>query len=42
MTSLERLVCERENFVLNYFIYFEPVERFEDENDMIFLRIGVI
>ena len=34
MTSLERFVCERENFVLNSLIYFEPVKRFEKSSDM--------
>ena len=29
MTSLEGFVCERENFVLNSLIYFEPMKRFE-------------
>ena len=37
-TSLERLVRERENFVLNALIYFEPVKRFENRRDMMKLR----
>jgi len=28
LTSLKRFVCERENLVLDSFIYLEPVERF--------------
>ena len=38
---MERLVCERENFVLNSLIYFEPVKRFENRSDMLKLR-GVL
>ena len=35
---MERLVCERENFVLNSLIYFEPVKRFENRSDMMKFR----
>ena len=37
-TSLERLVCKRENFVLNSLIYFQPVKRFENRSDMMKFR----
>ena len=35
---MERLVCERENFVLNFLIYFEPVKRFKNRSDMMKFR----
>ena len=38
MTSLERLVYEREIFVLNSLIYFEPSKRFETWSDMMNIR----
>ena len=38
MTSLERFVSERENFVLNSLIYFEPMKRFENRSDMMIFR----
>jgi hypothetical protein len=36
MTSFERFVSERENFVLNFLIYCKPkpVKRFENRSDM--------
>ena len=38
MTRLERCVGERQNFILNSFIYFEPVNRFVNRSDMIQFR----
>ena len=38
LTSLERLVREREKFVLNSLIYFEPVKRFENRSNMMKFR----
>ena len=38
MTSLERFVCVRENFVLNPLIYFEQVKRFENRSDIMKFR----
>lgn len=34
MTSFERFVSERENFVMNSLVYCKPVKRFENRSDM--------
>jgi len=39
LTSFERFICERENFVLDSLIYLEPVERFKNRSVM---TLGVL
>jgi len=34
LTSYERFICERENFVFDSLIYLEPVERFKNRNNV--------
>ena len=38
MSSFERFISERENFVFNSLIYLEPVERFENRSNMMKFR----
>ncbi len=40
MTSFERFVSEKENRVLNFLIYSEPVKRFENRSNMMKLWIS--
>jgi len=41
LTSFERFICERENFVFDSLIYLEPVERFKNRtNGMKFRSFG--
>jgi len=41
LTSFMRLICERENFVFDFLIYLEPVERFKNRsNGMEFRSFG--
>jgi len=43
LTSFERCICERENFVFDSLIYLEPVERFKNRsNVMKFMNFGDI
>jgi len=38
LTSFERFLCERENFVFDYLIYIEPVERFKNRSNVMKFR----
>jgi len=38
LTSFERFICERENFVFGSLIYLEPVERFKNESNVMKFR----
>jgi len=38
LTSFERFVCERENFVFDSLIYPEPVERFKNRSNVMKFR----
>jgi len=38
LTSFERFVCERENFVFDSLIYLEPVERFKTRSNVMKFR----
>jgi len=38
LTSFERFICERENFVFDSLIYLEPVERFKKRSDVMKFR----
>jgi len=33
LTSFERFICERENFVFDFLIYLKPVERFKNRSN---------
>jgi len=37
MTSFERFICERENFVFDSLIYLEPVERFKNRSNVSYM-----
>jgi len=39
LTSFERFICERENFVFDSLIYLEPVERFKNRSKVMKFRI---
>jgi len=38
LTSFERFICERENFVFDALIYLEPVERFKNRSNVMKFR----
>jgi len=38
LTSFERFICERENFVFDSLIYLEPVERFKNRSNVMKFR----
>jgi len=38
LTSFERFICERKNFVLDSLIYLEPVERFKNRSNVMKFR----
>jgi len=38
LTSFERFLCERENFVFDSLIYLEPVERFKNRSNVMKFR----
>jgi len=38
LTSFERFICERENFVFDYVIYFAPVEIFKNRSNVMKFR----
>jgi len=38
LSSCERFICMRENFVFDSLIYLEPVERFKNRNNVVKFR----
>jgi len=38
LTSFERFICKRENFVLDSLIYLQPVERFKNMSNVMKFR----
>jgi len=38
LTSFERFICVRENFVFDSLIYLEPVERFKNRSNVMKFR----
>jgi len=38
LTSFERFICERENFVFDSLIYLEPVERLKNRSNVMKFR----
>jgi len=38
LSSFEKFICERENFVFDSFIYLKPVERFKNRSKVMKFR----